>query len=240
MNVAIMQPYFFPYLGHFALIAQADLWVVFDLTQYTHKSWMTRNRVLHPSGGWNYIAVPLANGSTAIRIHEARVQDLAATKNSLLGKLSHYRKKAPYYRQVAALIEQGFAAAAGSDSLVNLNVQTLKATCDYLGLSFHYKLASAQQYLLPQEMGAGDWAPRIAELEGATRYINPLGGRELFEPQQFVSRGIELKFLDFQGMQYATGDLVFEPGLSVLDALMWNAPEEVARALRDYSALVDP
>ncbi|POZ62682.1 hypothetical protein C2I19_07260 [Chromobacterium alticapitis] len=234
-----MQPYFFPYLGHFALIAQAEKWVVFDLTQYTHKSWMTRNRVLHPSGGWNYIAVPLANGSTAIRIHEARVQDLAASKNSLLGKLSHYRKRAPFYRQTVALIEEGFAAANGSDSLVNLNLQTLKATCSYLGLPFHHVVASARHYPVPEDMGPGDWAPLIAEQEGATRYINPLGGRELFERAAFARRGIELKFLDFQPMRYATADLAFEPGLSVLDALMWNAPAEVLKALRENASLID-
>jgi hypothetical protein len=35
MKLGIMQPYFFPYLGHFALIAAVDEWVVFDVTQYT-------------------------------------------------------------------------------------------------------------------------------------------------------------------------------------------------------------
>ena len=30
MKFAIMQPYFFPYIGHFDLIYQADFWVVFD------------------------------------------------------------------------------------------------------------------------------------------------------------------------------------------------------------------
>ena len=29
-----MQPYFFPYLGHFSLISSVDKWVVFDVTQY--------------------------------------------------------------------------------------------------------------------------------------------------------------------------------------------------------------
>ena len=50
VKLGIMQPYFFPYLGHFALIAHTDAWVVFDITQYTPKTWMNRNRVLHPKG----------------------------------------------------------------------------------------------------------------------------------------------------------------------------------------------
>ena len=49
MRLGIMQPYFFPYLGHFALIANVDAWIVFDVTQYTPRTWINRNRVLHPS-----------------------------------------------------------------------------------------------------------------------------------------------------------------------------------------------
>ncbi len=54
MRLGIMQPYFFPYLGHFGLIAACDRWVVFDTCQYTPRSWMNRNRVLHPAEGWTW------------------------------------------------------------------------------------------------------------------------------------------------------------------------------------------
>jgi hypothetical protein len=43
MRVGMMQPYFFPYLGHFALIANVDSWVVFDVTQSTPNSWISCN-----------------------------------------------------------------------------------------------------------------------------------------------------------------------------------------------------
>lgn len=47
-----MQPYFFPYLGRFSLIAECDEWIVFDTSQYTKRNWINRNRVLHPAAGW--------------------------------------------------------------------------------------------------------------------------------------------------------------------------------------------
>src|ERR1700728_2689558 len=109
MRLAIMQPYFFPYLGHFALIANVDAWIVFDITQYTPKTWISRNRVLHPSSGANWVSVPLRNSSISIKIGEARVLDLAAAAKSTLGKLSHYRRKAPYARQVEEIVESTFA-----------------------------------------------------------------------------------------------------------------------------------
>ena len=67
MRIGIMQPYFFPYLGHFALIANVDAWIVFDVTQYTPKTWINRNRVLHPTSGANWVSVALKNSSISIK-----------------------------------------------------------------------------------------------------------------------------------------------------------------------------
>jgi WbqC-like protein family len=53
MRLGIMQPYFCPYLGHFALIAAVDQRIVFDVTQYTPKTWMNRNPILHPDTSCN-------------------------------------------------------------------------------------------------------------------------------------------------------------------------------------------
>src|SRR6478752_331200 len=119
-RVGIMQPYFFPYLGHFGLIASVSEWIVFDVTQYTPRSWINRNRVLHPKEGWNFISVPLANSSMSIKIHEARILDPAATRKSVLGKLRHYRRTAPHFSEVVALVEMAFSDLA-DDSLVRLN-----------------------------------------------------------------------------------------------------------------------
>ena len=59
MVLGMMQPYFLPYLGYYALIRATDTWVVFDDTQYIRHGWVDRNRVLHPTEGWQYIKVPV-------------------------------------------------------------------------------------------------------------------------------------------------------------------------------------
>ena len=46
MKVAIMQPYFFPYIGYFQLIAAVEQFVVYDNIKYTKKGWINRNRML--------------------------------------------------------------------------------------------------------------------------------------------------------------------------------------------------
>lgn len=235
MRMGIMQPYFFPYPGHFALIAAVDQWVVFDLTQYTPKTWISRNRVLHPSGGANWINVPLANSSISVKIHEARVLDLQATCQAVLGKLSHYRRRAPYARQVEDLVRETFAAAGTQGSLVDLDVAGLVATCARLELPFRYQVASRLTLDLPEQPGPGDWAPAIAAQLGAATYVNPASGRALFDPDTFRRSGLGLEFLHWQGYDYPTPGLAGEPGLSILDALMWNRPEDVRAALSTHA-----
>jgi hypothetical protein len=226
-----MQPYFFPYLGHFALIAHSDEWVVFDITQYKPKSWMNRNRVLHPSGGWMYITVPVAHASQSVLTRDVSVRDLQRAEATILGKLSHYARRAPFFAEVGELVRAAFCEATGS-SLVQLNVAGLRRVCDYLGLEFKFSICSELKLELAGINGPGDWAPAIAEALGADAYINPGGGRHLFEPGAFRRRQIELSFLDMPAFVYDTGPFAFEPDLSIVDVLMWNSPGTVRDALR--------
>ncbi|MBC7730840.1 MAG: WbqC family protein [Bacteriovorax sp.] len=234
-----MQPYFFPYLGHFALIARCDEWVVFDITQYTPKTWMNRNQVLHPNGGPNWVSVPLANGSIAIRTADARVLDVAAARDSVLGKLSHYRRKAPHCAAVEAIVRDTFNLPAGDTSLVHLNVRGLDAVCRHLGLPFKRRIASELALGLPPELGPGDWALEICSRLGADAYLNPVGGSALFDPQRFAERGVELAFLHVAPYLYSAAGFAPLAGLSILDVLMWNDSAEVRSALR-AAEIVEP
>lgn len=237
MRLGIMQPYFFPYLGHFALIANTDRWVVFDISQYTPKSWMTRNRILHPSQGWSYVSVPLANGSIAIKTFEAQVLDSVAAAVSLKGKLSHYRRFAPYYSEVVALVSRVFAEP--TSSLVDLNLRGLRASCAYLDIPFDPVVASRADFDLPQIDHPGGWALEISRRMGATHYINPESGRNLFVQADFANAGIELRFLTYDGYSYPTAPLSFEPGLSILDVMMWNDPASIRHAIKLSARVTD-
>ncbi|WP_236715501.1 WbqC family protein [Pseudomonas sp. BMS12] len=238
MKLGIMQPYFFPYLGHFSLIAHTDRWVVFDVTQYTPKSWMSRNRVLHPQSGWNYVNLPLSNSSISILTREARVQSMEKSRTSILGKLTHYRRKAPFYQQVTGLVSDVFSSA-GDDSLVRLNTRGLAAVCRYLELPFEYSICSelALDPQVPDHPGA--WAPAISRQLGADTYINPMGGRALFDSKEFSLHSVELQFLEFSEFRYDTAPYVYEPGLSILDVLMWNPPQTVREALFRNARIIE-
>lgn len=226
MRAGIMQPYFFPYLGHFGLIASVDEWIVFDVTQYTPKTWMNRNRILHPKDSWQYVTVPLANSSISIKTHEARILDIEKARQSTLGKISHYKGHAPYFYKVGEIIRNAFDSTK-DDSLVSLNINALELVCGYLGIPFRYRRASELEISYPQDMGPGDWAPLICSEIGATEYVNPAGGREIFDRTVFAKKGVELYFSEFSAYEYDTGPYEYQPHLSVLDVMMWNSAENI-------------
>ena len=231
MRLAIMQPYFLPYLGHFSLIAACDEWIVFDICQYAKRGWMNRNRVLHPAGGWQWITVPLSQAGMGMRTDAATVLEPAEACRRVLGQISHYRA-APYYEAVREVVRGVFQA--GGTSLVALNVRGLVAVCRHIGLPFRYRVASALELALPDVPGAGGWAPAICAALGATAYVNPIGGSGLFDLAEFGRRGVALGFLSARPFEYRTGRFGFEPDLSILDVLMWNAPGAVLEAVRSF------
>jgi hypothetical protein len=230
MRLGIMQPYFFPHLAYFALIANTDEWVVFDITQYTPKSWMNRNRVLHPNHGWMYVTVPLKSSTRNMKIYEAQILDPVDAHRTVVGKLSHYRKSAPYFEPVLDVVDQAFSSLTDK-SLVHLNVSGMRAVCAYLQLPFPGRIASEMNLMIPTVTHPGGWAPVISQALGAVHYVNPIGGQQLFDPSEFAAVGTSLSFLEMPPFVYKTPGYQFEPGLSILDVLMWNEPDVVVEAM---------
>jgi hypothetical protein len=214
-----------------------DEWIVFDITQYTRKSWISRNRVLHPKSGWQYVSIPLQNSSIRIKITDARIADFADQERYVLGKISHYKKHAPYYAEVCGIIRSAFAAAT-DESLVALNVGGLRVVCQYLGLPFRYRVCSQLDFDYPDGVSAGQWAPLIARRLSAGVYVNPIGGQALFDPADFAKAGVRLEFLEFLPFAYKTPGYKFEGDLSILDVLMWNPPQRIIQTIQANASIV--
>ena len=69
MRLAIMQPYFLPYIGYWQLMGAVDAFVVYDRIKYTKKSWINRNRMLL-NGSDAMFSLQLAAGSDQLMVCE--------------------------------------------------------------------------------------------------------------------------------------------------------------------------
>jgi hypothetical protein len=122
---------------------------------------------------------------------------------------------------------------------VHLNVRGLSAICCYLDIPFNYRICSELNLELPEKLGPGEWALEICSVLGATRYVNPASGQDIFDPEEFARRGISLHFAQPMGFVYGTAPYQYEPNLSILDVLMWNPPAVVAEAVRNGVELTE-
>lgn len=220
MIVGVMQPYFLPYFEHFRLLAACDRWIVFDIAQFTRKSWMTRNRILNREKGTAYISLPVRHSGLDTAIKDAALDDTQDWRRKLLDRLRVYEKEAPGYRAVTA----GLAEALTGDfaTVAEVNVALLRWACGELGITTPIEMCSDLAIAFPEDCGPGEWALHVAKAAGATEYRNPSGGRALFDPALYARHGITLSFHEHRPRTYATGSFAFVPDLSVIDWMMWN------------------
>jgi len=232
MKVAIMQPYFYPYIGYIQLINAADRFILFDDVQYIRHGWINRNRILKPGEGFQYIIMPLAAHSRETLIRDIQPAGAEKNKDKILRQLEHYKKTAPYYKTVRSLMGDCFATR--QNSFVAMNGYYLKAVCEYIGLEFTIEISSQMNFEYSQVQDAGEWALRICEQLQAAAYINPEGGRELFDNSQFEKSNIRLQFLQPALTAYDQRRPQFEPGLSIIDVMMFNDPARIKQLINDY------
>jgi hypothetical protein len=228
MKLAVMQPYFFPYVGYFDLISRVDQWVVFDTAQYRRHGWVNRNRILRPVQGWQYITAPLLKHPRETRICDIQVVSGQDWRARIERQLEHYRGHAPYFDAAWGLVRDCLSVPGAS--LSRMNVEALRRICALLEIRFSFTILSEMDLPLGPVEEPGDWALRIAEALGAQEYVNPPGGQDLFDPEKFAARGIRLTIQEPVAFRYQVPGYCFEPGLSIVDALMWNSRDR----LRDF------
>ena len=225
MKVGIIQPYFFPYLGYFDLINFIDKWVVFDIAQYIRHGWMNRNRILHPNDGWQYIIMPIKKAKREEVITNIAINNQTDWREKILGQLQHYKKSAKYFKETVRLLEE--CLGIDETNLSKLNTAILDKICKYLGISFQYDFLSDMNLEIGPIENPGDWALRISEALKVTEYVNPPGGREIFDASKFNKLGIKLTIREIAPFEYNCKKYRFESNLSIVDVLMWNTPQQI-------------
>ncbi|MCV2369884.1 WbqC family protein [Roseateles oligotrophus] len=235
MKYSIMQPYFFPYLGYYSLIRKSDRFILFDDVQFIRHGWIERNRILKPVEGWQYISVPLEKVSLGTKIDQVRIKSADDWRDRILRQLEHYKKKSPFYAETIEVVKKSIGL--DTSSIVELNRNILFETCKYIGIQIHIDVFSTMQLQIEPVNHPGEWALNITKCLAGTEYINPVGGVDIFKQEQFDAAGISISFMGNNLTPYSQRRGLFEPGLSIIDAMMFNEPEQI-RALIDDTYLL--
>lgn len=227
MRLGIMQPYFMPYIGYFSLIKHTDLFILFDTVQFIRHGWIERNRVLKQNEGWQYIKVPLIkdNGRDTV-IKDVRINNSENWKEKMLSQLQHYKKSAPFYYKVIDLLKNIFSE--DFDDIVTLNKVALEKTCTFLGISARIEVFSKMKLSIEQAKAPDEWALNICKaIDGTDEYWNPIGGLSFFDRNKYEQTGIKICFQEMMLEEYDQKRQMFEPGLSMIDVMMYNSVEDI-------------
>ena len=235
MNVSIMQPYLFPYVGYFQLMASADVFVVHDDVQYIRGGWINRNRIL--SGGepcWVTLPRWRQERTGSVSTGAAALRPGAEGPRRFLRRLEAGRLSR------CAQLRQGIRAGESAPA-------SRGSKCSPRSTCTHYKESPIgsgvrRTPLVVSSAMAKDDSLRgearviaICEALGAERYVNPIGGAALYQRAHFAEHGIELAFLRPEPRVYRQFGSVSVLGLSIIDVLMFNDGATVREMLEEFT-----
>ena len=232
MKLAIMQPYLFPYIGYYSLIQNTDYFVFFDTPQYIRKGWINRNRIVSSKGTDIYFTVPIEKTFRDAAINTVKISVKENWKEKILGQLTVYKKKAPYFLAVRDIVCETFAYETAYIS--ELAVKSILTACEYLGIDIKYEIYSQMDIPSFEVKEKDEWALYITKAMGYDTYVNPPGGKNFFNPEKYRREGIQLEFLTQELRKYNQHSKVFLPGLSILDVMMFCSPKEILQMMDFY------
>jgi hypothetical protein len=233
MRLAIMQPYFLPYIGYFQLMSAVDTFVLLDDVNFINRGWINRNRIA-VDGEPHWLTLPLAKASQNRLINEIEIIDDPLWKRKAIRTIELSYRNAPFAEQVLLLFSEMLKEARGLLSVFLSG--HLRQVADYIGIDVKIEPTSA---IYPKEGCTGqDRILDICRREGATTYVNLPGGRDLYHAETFMAAGIKLLFIQPNvDASFLRQGAQGEPPLSILDLLMLNSVATVRESVQNVSFL---
>jgi hypothetical protein len=251
MKLAIMQAYFFPYLGYFQLINAVDKFILYENLSFRKESWMTRNRLLAAKSKPFYIKLSVKSKSSNKKISEIEIAD-RKWKQSLLKNIHHHYKFSEYYQEVMPFLER--IIQTDTDSLHTYNSKTICMIAELLGITTKIDYSNSHYLNLENELQLKYQHKEterlfqtmdrktarvisIARQEKADVFINAIGGSFLYSKTEFTAHNINLFFISTNDYKYQQSSKDFFRDLSIIDVLL-NCGIEKTKELMNHFKLI--
>jgi hypothetical protein len=232
MIVAIMQPYFFPYIGYFQLMSAVDTFVIYDDVQYINRGWVNRNRIAS-RGLVQWLTMPVSKAPREWPINKRHYVDDSKVRARLVEKVQRTYSQSAFFDAVFPELEDLINYA--DCNVARHNANSLTSLARKLGVDC--RVVKSSEIEKPSGLKGAAKIIDICDRIGARHYINSIGGRLLYDANEFRRRSIELLFLETQvpPQQLSVGPQY----LSIIDSLMREGPVASRQALAEYRLLSD-
>ena len=221
-TIAVIQPYFFPYAGYFRLFNAADTVVMFDCVQFPRRGWVHRNRFSLANGDTDWLTLPIAKAE-----RDARIDELAFANDAEM-RLTSALQRFPLLeraRRSGEALMSSVLTLSGRDVTAYL-CGLVVDVCAMLG--FERRVIRSSTLRIDANLRGQERVIQIVRSLDGSRYVNPSGGRELYDHARFAQAGLELRFLT-----------PYERSMdSVLSRLLSEPAGTIAREISEQTILV--
>ncbi len=233
-KLAIMQPYFLPYIGYFQLFKAADEFIIYDNIEYTKKGWINRNQFVL-NGKTQLFSIPLEKSSDYLDVVQKIISpEFEKERKKILAQIHSGYRKAPEFKNVYPLIEEVFMH--DNKNLFEFTLHSVQKVTAFLGINIPIKVSS--KFDVDHSLKGSAKVRSLAKAANADYYINPIGGQCLYSVDEFKADGIDLKFHNYRPIPYTQVDVSeFISHMSIIDVLMNNSPQQVQVHLQSYEVL---
>lgn len=224
MSLAIMQPYFFPYIGYFQLIDASDIFVLYDDVNYIKQGWIHRNRILI-NGKPSYFGPQLIKPSQNKKINEVLLNN-TDWKKKLLTKIKLTYSKKKFFNDTFPLIQK-IILSNENITISDLNKTCIIEICNYLDIN--KKIITSSEYFAKNTgLKKEDRIINICKQLNQPTYINAIGGQKLYTKEMFENYGISLYFIKNEIKDT-------NMNLSIVDILMNYCKKDIQKFIKQYS-----
>lgn len=229
MKVAIMQPYFFPYIGYWQLINMVDTFVIYDDVNYIKRGFINRNYLLQ-NQQLQLFTLELISASQNKNINEIII---GSNTSKILKTIKYNYTKAPHFDTVYPLIESIFCTK--EKNLSQFLGNSLQQISEFLEINTNFLYSSNINN--DKSLQAQDRLIEISQLLDATDYVNTIGGAELYNKDDFRKAGIHLSFIKTANIEYKQSKNEFVQNLSIIDVMMFNSKKEIKQMLNQFELI---
>ncbi len=219
-KIAVMQPYFLPYIGYFQLINQVDLYVFYDDVAFIKGGWINRTNILL-NNSEHLITIPLKNASSFKMINEIEIIAKAIIKILKTFQMTYH--KAPYFGSVYPLIQSIMEYPEENLSLFVEN--SIIQICKFLGINTEFIRSCDIDF--DKTLKGQDRLIELCKVLGYKNYVNNINGKDLYKKEDFEKENLNLYFFNRKITPYKQFNNEFVPFLSIIDVLMFNDIETV-------------
>lgn len=231
MKLGIMQPYLFPYLGYFQLIAAVDKFVIHDDVQYIKGGWINRNRILNRNKP-HLFTLSIKKDPFFYKINQRTFSpNFSLEKKKFLKILHQFYRKSVQFEPTYTLIEE--IMSDQNDNVSGFVTNSLKKISRHLDILTPIIFSSEIEK--DNRLKGQNRVISINLAMKSTHYINPIGGTELYSKEEFKKNHLKLNFIKMNQIKYSQFENEFIPNLSIIDVLMFNDKKKIKQMLTEYA-----